>query len=92
VTSVETASVRAATRESAATVSLLARLASDDAFRAEFEQRPGEVLAALGLPGTIRDGPVTLPTKEDLRALLAGAVARRSLMEPDDPIVFTHAM
>jgi hypothetical protein len=92
VTSVATASVRAATRESAATASFLARLASDDGFRAEFERRPREVAAALGLTGAIPEGAVSLPTKEELRALLADAVGRRCMPDFDDPIVFTHAM
>lgn len=64
---------------------LLARLASDDAFRARLASDPVATLAAAGLDIDATDLPstVALPGKDELRALLAASA---------DPAVEEEAM
>ena len=87
---VGTAAVCTATRASAATAVLLSMLASDDAFRAEFEASPADALGALGVSAELPDGPVRLPAKEELGALLADAVRRGTLRDACEGAPFSH--
>jgi hypothetical protein len=85
---VSTASVRSIDRDQAVTTVLLHKLASDDEFRTRLESQPREVFAEYGID-VPSEMPVmlTLPPKDEVHAVIADAIARKTL-DAGDPSLF----